>query len=336
MPTLILRPNAAGDETNLDRHGVSANWDAVDDLDLGDGNATYVSNDSGSYVKDLYNLPNHTTQSGEIRSVTLYFKVRGTSSGKCASGAIKTEGQMYVTTDKNPGTAWILYNETWDVNPSTGLAWTWTQIDALQAGIRLKEPGWFNTGRCTQIYVVVQYGGDTTESAASALALSASGSIAKGELFSGSVTGLQAFTPYYFRYKIFANNSWYFAPNTKSFETTGRIQRSATCALGLSPSQSEGGIFARIASLLKLGARTHDNWAIQGEWREVLCCIGAIASSAKGATYARSAALLKMGLRAITFPMGPHRKLLLRLRAVKRFILDLWVKADKCRHRWED
>ena len=74
MATEILRPNSAGDETNIPYQSpdTGEHWDKVDDITPDDDlTALYCGN--GTY-RDLYNLPNHSVGSGTINKITVYIR----------------------------------------------------------------------------------------------------------------------------------------------------------------------------------------------------------------------------------------------------------------------
>jgi len=74
-----LRPNAAGDDTSITIQypATGAHYDKVDDVTSDDW-STYVSTNSNSYQRDLYNMP-ASTGSGSISDVTAYFRFAMTS-----------------------------------------------------------------------------------------------------------------------------------------------------------------------------------------------------------------------------------------------------------------
>ena len=61
--TIIYRPDAAGDKTEITNQfpDSGAHWDKVDE-DTADGDNTYIATDDNKWKKDLYNIPDHSTQ----------------------------------------------------------------------------------------------------------------------------------------------------------------------------------------------------------------------------------------------------------------------------------
>lgn len=162
MSTAILRPNAAGDECNIQGEIGAAcpnHYQNVDEV-IHDGDATLVYQVNTIYFRDLYHLQDHTSETGVINSVTVFGYVRNsTGIGYTVKFAIKTGVTAYNGADQaDTGTAnYVLKSEAWATNPQTGVAWTWADIDALQAGISLKSATAGDGASCTQLYVEVDY-----------------------------------------------------------------------------------------------------------------------------------------------------------------------------------
>jgi len=169
MPTVTLRPNADGDLLDLAIYPSTpaTHFDKVDE-ETSDGDSTYVYYlDSTEQLtrRDLYNLPDGIIPDGStINSVTVYVVVRNVVSGRGVyATTIKTGGVVYDGTLNVPlGTAWNTYSTTYTTNPNTGVAWTISEIDALQIGIKMRGEYYppsevYISGRCTQVYVVIDY-----------------------------------------------------------------------------------------------------------------------------------------------------------------------------------
>jgi len=155
--TIILRLESAGDSTALTPFpAATANWDCVDDV-TSDGDSTYVYSASNQFASDLYNLAN-TSQTGGINSVTVWVKVRGTrAANNVAKTLVKTNGVIYEGAGQDVTTGYSDISRIYDENPQTNAAWTWDEVNLLQAGCALKRAGPTDTTRCTQVWVVVDY-----------------------------------------------------------------------------------------------------------------------------------------------------------------------------------
>ena len=163
MATETLRPNAAGDEENLSTvvgDGSGTHYAAVDEA-TADEDTSYVecSGFNQGWQRDLYNIANHSAGSETINSVTVYARCKGinTISQTSLKIAIKTGGTVYEGNEETVTLSYANYSKQWTTNPNTGSAWTWTEIDALQAGINMREPDSWDKTRCTQVYVEVDY-----------------------------------------------------------------------------------------------------------------------------------------------------------------------------------
>jgi PKD repeat protein len=162
--TTNLIPNAPGSSTGLSRVGASSNWQACvsDDSDT---SYVYRQANNNNYATDLYNLTDVASPpSCTIASVTVYIRARATVTPTQSSAYIdiRTGGTTYSnsTTPFTLTTSYATYSYTWFTNPQTTVAWTWTDINALQAGSSLRRPAGSNgpQSRVTAVWVVVDYG----------------------------------------------------------------------------------------------------------------------------------------------------------------------------------
>ncbi len=162
---LTLRPNATGDKEecilNNPSDPLADNYEMVDEANpyLKTNKDTIYNWDGdggGAAKRDLYNIPNHTTEAGTIISVTVFYVTLGEAgTDPEAQAVIKIGGTEYGEGLHDISNIWSTYAHTWTVNPSTGTAWSWDQIDNLQIGVELKNTtGWIH---CTQVYAVVSY-----------------------------------------------------------------------------------------------------------------------------------------------------------------------------------
>ena len=176
----VLLPIAAGDATELPTQypGSGEHWDKVDDpYNAPDDSDTYVSTEgSRAWEKDLYNLGNYTGAGGDetITGVTVYFRfAAGGSYTVRAMPEIQTYEESHSgATITHDGTEFI--TESWQLptNPATGEAWTWEEVNDLQAGVTMRGNSRTKPAICTQVYVLINYEYSNTQ-----------GEVPQGDLF---------------------------------------------------------------------------------------------------------------------------------------------------------
>ncbi|MBA7635582.1 hypothetical protein ES703_43186 [subsurface metagenome] len=159
--TVILRPDAAGDETAIaDQFPASGeHWDKVSE-NVSDDDSTYVSTGANEWQEDLYDIADHSTQTaaGDINYVKVYMVSKVEKVGDPAAYVhIKTNGVEYNGTEETMTTSYATYSYQWNNNPQTGEAWTWAEIDALQIGVGLHRPKRGKDTLCTQVYTEVSF-----------------------------------------------------------------------------------------------------------------------------------------------------------------------------------
>ena len=157
--TETLRPSAAGDETNISSQepDSGAHWEKVDEA-ISDSDSTYVYTNSSVWQEDLYNIADHSTGVGTINYVKVYAVCRADATPMQTSvyTHIKTNEIEDNGSEETVTTSYATYSYQWDYNPQT-LAWTWSEIDALQIGVGLRESATGQNTRCTQVYAEVGY-----------------------------------------------------------------------------------------------------------------------------------------------------------------------------------
>lgn len=156
MATAILRPSANGDVIQLTPSPVVLNYLNVDEV-IADEDATYnkcIGGKVGNWEYDLYELPNPGL-AGTINFVKVWVRCRETFPDAWSYTKIKTHGVEYTGVRENLTTSYLNYSTQYNNNPNTTAAWTWAEIDALQAGVFL-EVG-YQTAHCTQVWVEIDY-----------------------------------------------------------------------------------------------------------------------------------------------------------------------------------
>jgi hypothetical protein len=160
--TLTLRPMGDGNYRDFSYLGDTRNWRCVDEQ-TADGDTTYVYiRDTGTSNRDTYATENSPVTTGTINSVTIYIVAEYSSSSGTgyADTILRISGNNYYGNNGNDftlTTTYTSYSQIYTSNPAGG-AWTWTTINNLECGVRLRTSSW-NQGyaRCTQVYIEVNY-----------------------------------------------------------------------------------------------------------------------------------------------------------------------------------
>ncbi len=150
---LVLKPNGDGAYTGWT--GVYTDWD---EWPIHDSDSTFVSAAAGGLDESSL-LTDHTAEAWTISKVRLKVFAKNTvASDEALQLMLVVGGTRYLSTTRfTPTTTYGMYMYDWPTNPATGLAWTWPQIDALQAGVRSVQVGgsWTGELRVTQLCVEV-------------------------------------------------------------------------------------------------------------------------------------------------------------------------------------
>lgn len=165
MSTLTLRPMGQG-VINSTTYGTtycanwSTAWEQVDEETCDDLSYFSVSQ-QGGYAQDAYKsfTLSNPSLSGTITNVTIYVRCAGHNTYSCYAktliyiGSTSYEGSIYyLNVDANYHDISTSYN----TNPNTGVAWTWTDINNLEIGVHMRCTNTVDT-RCSWVYAVVTY-----------------------------------------------------------------------------------------------------------------------------------------------------------------------------------
>lgn len=161
MSTLYLRPNGAGDYTNIPIQYPNStyHWDKVDEASP-DDDTTYVRCASTTQYKDAYALEDASIPSGStINSVRVYFRWKYES----LTASTYCQPFLRLGTNETAGTEvsniadWTTFSEIL-ARPGGG-TWSIGDISGLQVAIggRVGTGGTGPAMRCTQVYVEVDY-----------------------------------------------------------------------------------------------------------------------------------------------------------------------------------
>jgi hypothetical protein len=159
----ILFPVAAGDDTEFPTQFPDSgeHWDKVADMGAADTDAYISTQGSGHWERDLYHLSPFYGMGGlaKISNIIVYFRIAaGGDYDVKAMAALKINGNVFEgPNETTSGTNFVTYSWQCDINPSTNEAWTWEELNQLQAGLTAKGDKRNNPALCTQVYVVVNY-----------------------------------------------------------------------------------------------------------------------------------------------------------------------------------
>ncbi len=163
---VTLRPDAAGSNTDIPTQypASEAHYDKVLE-EVADGDSTYLQSDNSStFYTDTFNCPNSLAGNVRIHHVAVYAVIRDSTSGTvysvqakpaCYVGGTLYEGDLITLLGD---TTYRTYFKCWSINPSTGVAWTLSDIESLEIGISLRGGGGgVYYSRCTQVYAVIAH-----------------------------------------------------------------------------------------------------------------------------------------------------------------------------------
>jgi hypothetical protein len=156
---VTIKPNAAGDLTEIP---LSTGTHYQDTNDTNDATHVYThdSGGSGAYVTDLYNFENPSITPYVINSVRIYARACTEYTSAVGYIALKTHGSTYTysKTLASYPTYGEISTDALTVNPSTGIAWTITELNDIQAGMQLWDSS-FSVRRAffSDIWIVVNY-----------------------------------------------------------------------------------------------------------------------------------------------------------------------------------
>jgi len=124
-----LKPDGAGDRTELTANPAGNNWERVSD----GSDATYVEGGSGD--GDLYTFDD-LSSSDDVLGVVQYWRAFDSEGGGITGRAISQVGGTEYDGDAKimPGSV-ATHVQPWDVNPDTSQPWTPAEVDGAEFGV---------------------------------------------------------------------------------------------------------------------------------------------------------------------------------------------------------
>lgn len=152
MATLTLRPNGAGNQNGWNAEG--GDYTRVDESSS-DGDTTRLYSPTNNVVS-TFAMGNHGSETGTISSVEVFINTRGLDPiSNVVQLAVRSGGTDYFSGNQTyNNTSYHEESYSWTTNPDTSSAWTWSEIDSMEAGMKRISGG----GQAvTQVWAVVTY-----------------------------------------------------------------------------------------------------------------------------------------------------------------------------------
>ena len=95
--------------------------------------------------------------SGTVDSVKVFCRAKKAQTQGDIILNLYTYSTNYTGAEQSITVSYADYSGTWITNPNTSTAWTWTEINNLQAGLQIKGQNASKPAYCTQVWVEVFY-----------------------------------------------------------------------------------------------------------------------------------------------------------------------------------
>jgi hypothetical protein len=155
-----LYPDGAGSTSGWTWSGGSTNWSNFSDHDPHDGDTTHAYAGAKNLVQTV-SVEDTSVGVGGINYLRVYANCKIDAGGDENVGMVARES---ATDNASAGQAmsesYALHFAQWDTRPVAGGAWTWTDINALEIGVKtIGTSGWGSSINeyCTNVYAVVDY-----------------------------------------------------------------------------------------------------------------------------------------------------------------------------------
>lgn len=135
---LTIYPSGDGNSSQwVGSDGNSVNNSLLVDEAQHNGDTDYVQSDVVSN-KDTYAMQDIAT-TGVVRAVATHAVIKKNGAGSRTVRKLLRSGTTdYESSDINPGTTYSHYSQTYQLNPDTSAAWTPTEVNGMQLGIKVQ------------------------------------------------------------------------------------------------------------------------------------------------------------------------------------------------------
>lgn len=154
--------------------GSGSNYQMVDEVSADEASTKNTKYEGNTDLHDSFIFP-ATSGTGTINSITLNARFNSGDAEGAYTLFVRVGGTNYYSSNCTPQpTSWTTFNKTWSTNPDTSSAWTWSDLDSLEAGYRHRYGSSLQWIQCTQFNVSIDYDAitapDVTINAASNIA----------------------------------------------------------------------------------------------------------------------------------------------------------------------
>jgi hypothetical protein len=126
-----------------------------------DDDTSYVFTDQNYWSFDLYQMSDVVNPKGTINSITVCIRARATVTPDQTNVKtfLKINGNNEYGTKLTSTTTYADYSSTYSTVPGTSRAWTWDDVNTLQAGVGLEKPVADDAtpaeSRCTRVWIEI-------------------------------------------------------------------------------------------------------------------------------------------------------------------------------------
>ena len=148
-----LRPDSNGFLNQWTKTGCGSNYQCVDEATV--NTSDYLSIGVNTRYQ-TFGFQNLVGNASAVQNVTLYYyaKLFNASQTKMVP-MVRVNTSNYFGSTITLTANYTLYSYTWSANPKTGLSWTVSDVNALEAGMRSASPN--GGGNVAQVYARISY-----------------------------------------------------------------------------------------------------------------------------------------------------------------------------------
>lgn len=159
MATQDRLPTSDGIISAWNANNFGSKWSAVDDaVGSPDEDSTYISSSGTTQRTQMLGFSAFSISASTIAKVKITLRVKHVTAGGNIRAGLMISSVTYYPSNQSTTTSYVNKTYEWTVNPSTGLAWTESEIETLsQFTIQGSGSASNSQLRVTQAYITVEY-----------------------------------------------------------------------------------------------------------------------------------------------------------------------------------